>query len=122
MAHTSEEVMTLTAAAIEIRSVSLYAQVPMPRKSDTTPEERAALTKRLLAGEWLRTGQAAKVLDISRSKVDLMIRAGSIGYRNEPGSRYRQCNPRDIRKLLDDAQQERRGDSEVPAEVPAQEA
>jgi hypothetical protein len=111
MAHTSDEVSELTATAIENGWDSLYALVPMPKKSDTTPAEREALTKRVLAGEWLRTGQAAKVLDVSRSKVDILIRDGVIGHRNEPNSRYRQCNPADVQRLLAESQQERRGDT-----------
>lgn len=96
----------LAAAAIANGLDGRYSALTMPRKSDTTPEQRAALEKQVLAGEWLRTGDAAKVLGISRSKVDLMIKASALGYRLEPGSRYRQVNPADIKKLLDESRRE----------------
>jgi hypothetical protein len=104
-------VEALTAATIAYGWDGLYSAVTMPKKSDTTAEQRAALEARLRAGAWLRTGDAAKVLDISRSKVDLLIRAGTVGYRTEPGSKYRLCNPADVIKLLDDSRQEVRGDA-----------
>lgn len=93
----------------------LYAALTMPKKSDTTAEERAALRERVHAGEWLRIGDAAKALGISRSKVDLLMKAGTITYRLEPSSRYRQVSPTDIVKLLDEARRERRGEAEIPA-------
>lgn len=85
----------------------------MPKKSDTTAAERAALMERVKAGEWLRINDAAKVLGISRTKTDTLVRRGTIGHRLEPGSTYRQLNPGDIRKLLDDASKERRGVTEA---------
>lgn len=101
----------MTTAVIADRWDGLYAALTMPKKSDTTPEERAALEKRVEAGEWLRINDTAKVLGISRSKTDLMIRAGKIGHRKEPGSRYRQCNPKDIQRLLAESRTEVRGDT-----------
>lgn len=88
----------------------MYAAITMPKKSDTTAAERAALEKRVRAGEWLRIGDAAKVLDVGRTKMHTLASRGAIGYRTEPGSRYRLCKPEDIIKLLDDARQERRGE------------
>lgn len=116
MAQTSDEVSELTAVAIAYRWDGPVAWAAMPKKSDTTSEQRAALEKRVTAGEWLRTGDAAKVLGISRSKVDLMIRAGELGYRLEPGSRYRQVNPKHIRKLLDAHRTEHRASASPSAE------
>lgn len=99
----------MTAVTIADGWNGLYSAVAMPRKSDTTAEERAGLEERVRAGEWLRIGDAAKVLDVSRSKVDLMMRAGTVGHRREPGSKYRQANPQDVLRLLEEARRERRG-------------
>lgn len=96
----------MTAATIANGWDGLYAAITMPRKSDATPDEQAALEKRVEAGEWLRIGDAAKVLGISRSKLDLLLRASKIGYRLEPGSKYRKCNPADIKRLLAESRQE----------------
>lgn len=93
----------MTIAVIAPRLDALYARDTMPRKSDTTPEQRIALQQRLDAGEWLRIGEAAKVLNLSRSKVDLMMKAGDIRTRLVVGSRYRECDPRDLQRLLADA-------------------
>lgn len=99
----------MTATLIADGLNSLYAANTMPKKSDTTAEERAALEKRVKAGEWLRIGDAAKVLGVGRTKMHTLAASGVIGYRTEPHSRYRLCNPKDIRKLLDESRQEKRG-------------
>lgn len=103
----------LTAATIANSWDGLYAAITMPRKSDTTPDERAALEKRVEAGEWLRVGDAAKVLGIGRTKMHTLVSQGTVGHRLEPGSRYRQVNPKDIRRLLEEARRERRGETPV---------
>jgi excisionase family DNA binding protein len=102
----------LTTATIAHSWNGLYAAITMAKKTDTTPEQRSALEKRVKAGEWLRVGDAAKVLGVGRTKMHTLVTNGVIGYRTEPGSRYRLCNPKDISKLLADAREERRG-SEV---------
>lgn len=98
--------MTLNAATIADSWNGLYAATRMPKKSDTTPDERASLEQRVMAGEWLRVGDAAKVLGIGRTKMHTLVSRGAISYRLEPGSRYRQVNPADIKKLLDESRQE----------------
>jgi hypothetical protein len=107
--------MTMTAVAIAYRWNGLYAALTMPKKSDTTPQERADLEQRVEAGEWLRINDAAKVLGISRTKTDTLLRRGVIGHRLEPGSTYRQLNPADITRLLVEARRERRGQDDAPS-------
>jgi hypothetical protein len=112
-------VEALTAALIAYGWDGLYSAVTMPKKSDTTAERAGPPSRRgLRAGAWLRTGDAAKVLGISRSKVDTLMRRGTVGYRLEPGSTYRLCNPADVIKLLDDSRREVRGEPEAPASGP----
>lgn len=73
-------------------------------------ERQAGLRRRLEAGEWLWIGEVATVLQMGRSTVHDKIRAGLIGYRKLPGSRYRECSPEDVLKLLRERQQEHRGE------------
>lgn len=70
----------------------------------------AELERRLNAGDWLLIGEAAAVLGISRATVDRLLTAGTIGHRIRPGAgSYRECNPTDVRRLLDERRRERRG-------------
>jgi excisionase family DNA binding protein len=108
----------LTAAMIANGWDGLYAAITMARKSETTPDVQAALEKRVEAGEWLRVGDAAKVLGVGRTKMHMLVSEGKIGYRFEPGSKYRQCNPADIKRLLDDSRKEVRGEPGAPADGP----
>lgn len=107
----------MSTATIAHSRNDLYAAITMAKKTDTTPEQQAALEERVKAGEWLRVGDAAKVLGIGRTKMHTLVSSGAIGYRTEPGSRYRQCNPKDIRKLLAESRREVRGVSDSSTEV-----
>lgn len=106
-----EEAKVLTAATIANTWISLYSANTMSKKSDTTPEQRAALEERVRTGEWLRVGDAAKVLNIGRTKMHTLASRGVVGYRVEAGSQYRQINPQDILKLLTESRTELRGPS-----------
>ncbi|GIJ51342.1 hypothetical protein Val02_82280 [Virgisporangium aliadipatigenens] len=71
----------------------------------------AELERRLNAGEWLLPGEAAALLDVSRSTMVRLLNAGTIGHRKKPGAgQYRICNPSDVKRLLDDARREHRAD------------
>lgn len=84
--------------------------------------EPAELEQRLAAGEWLRTGEVAVLArqywpGLHRTSVDRWIKAGKIGYRESPGGQ-RLCDPADVRHLLDEFAQVRRGsppDDAAPA-------
>lgn len=66
-----------------------------------TPEE---IERRLDAGEWLRPGEVAILLDVSRSTVTRMLdpKNPAIRFRQISGTgRHRQLNPEDVRRELD---------------------
>lgn len=61
------------------------------------------LERALDAGEWLRPGDVARLLDISRAAVVRMLNAEppQIRYRVKPGTgRHRECHPEDVRREL----------------------
>ncbi|MFG1898713.1 hypothetical protein ACGFIP_32365 [Micromonospora zamorensis] len=61
------------------------------------------LEQGLAADEWLRPGDVARVLDISKSAVIRMLNAEppQIRYRYKPGTgRHRECHPEDVRREL----------------------
>ncbi len=77
-------------------------------------DEPAELERRLDAGEWLRPGEVAVLLDIGRSTVHDMLKAGKISYRRKGGGIQRLCDPADVRRLLDESRRVRRaGDDDA---------
>src|SRR5688572_20525326 len=89
----------------------------------TTPEERQAallarraeLLKRAEGGEWLRTGDVATLLGISRSSAHRLVVDGTIEHKFRIGGKQRLCNPDDVLRLLNDAEKRHRG-ADPPAE------
>jgi hypothetical protein len=73
----------------------------------------AKLEQRLNAGEWLRPGAVAALLGLSRNTAHRMLVAGKIGYRLTPGG-YRECDPADVRRLLDARRRLHHGEPETP--------
>jgi hypothetical protein len=69
----------------------------------------AELQRRLDAGEWLRPGEVAALLETTRASIDRWIRAGRLGYRSRGPGGHRVINPDDVRKELDAYRQEHRG-------------
>lgn len=70
--------------------------------------EWQALKRRVDAGEWLRPGQVATLLGLSRTKVHNMLRDGQLGQPgNIVGSRYRLVNPAAVRERLAEIPPER---------------
>ena len=74
----------------------------MPRSRD---ELRAAVD----AGEWLRAGELATVLDVSRTTAHRLLEAGTIGWKVKPGGKQRLADPGDVRRLLEESERVRRG-------------
>lgn len=68
----------------------------------------ADLERRLSAGEWLRPGEVAALLDTSRASIDRWIRAGRIGFRRRGPGGHRLLNPEDVRKELHEYRREHR--------------
>lgn len=76
----------------------------------------ADVERRLDAGEWLSPGQVAALLGVARNTVHALLKAGTIRHRVKPGvGAYRECNPEDVRKLLDARREEHKGDSPLDA-------
>ena len=104
----------MAAAVIAHSWTSRYSHLHTTRAGEMADElsrgdGRAALEERVKADEWLRPGDVAKLLDVSRSTVVRRIKAGEIGVRYKPRSSYRVCNPVDVRQLLDETRREHRG-------------
>lgn len=74
-----------------------------------TDERATEIERRLDAGEWLRPGDAGVLFGRNRFTVAYWLRKGLIRYRRTPGGQ-RECNPVDVRRLLDEYRTERRGD------------
>jgi hypothetical protein len=66
------------------------------------------LRRRLEAGEWLLPGEVGALFGKDRFAADNWIVAGKIGVRRTPGN-VRECDPVDVRRLLDEYEQVRRG-------------
>lgn len=67
----------------------------------STPEE---IERRLDAGEWLRPGDVAILLGVSRKTVDRMLpdQSPTMRWRRKPGTgRHREVHPEDVRRELD---------------------
>jgi predicted site-specific integrase-resolvase len=74
----------------------------MPRSRD---ELRTAVT----AGEWLRAGEVAIALAVSRTTVHRLFLDGTIGWKLKVGGKQRLADPADVRRLLAEGEQVRRG-------------
>jgi len=68
-------------------------------------QERADLEARARAGEWLKSGSVATLLDIGRTKTHTLLTSGKIGYRRVAGGTQRLCNPEDVLRLLEESRQ-----------------
>jgi hypothetical protein len=102
----------MTTAVLARPVTTGYAQ-PQTRRAKAvvkmTEEElvlmRAELERRVRAGKWLKTGQVATLLELSRTKVHTMLTSGEIRYRKIPGAPMkpqRACDPADVLRLLED--------------------
>lgn len=69
----------------------------------------ADIERRLNADEWLRPGDVALLLGVARSTVHEYLKAGRIRYRRKGGGVQRECHPDDVRRLLAEAREVRRG-------------
>lgn len=86
-------------------------QTPSSRPLVVTSEGRLAaadsrtveLERLVDAGEWLTIGRVVELLQISRSKVQYLLTSGTIGSRRKASSKYRFCDPTDVRRLLDES-------------------
>lgn len=77
--------------------------------------DRAA--RKLAAGEWLSTGEAAALLRVDKTTVIRMAKADppEIVSEIKPGiGRYRLINPADVRRLLDESRRVHGGEGEQP--------
>jgi len=59
-------------------------------------------------GEWLTGGHVAVLFGVSRSTVHRWLTSGRVGYRETPGG-LRRCDPADVKRLLAEWRQVRRG-------------
>lgn len=77
------------------------------------------LERQARAGQWLRMGDAAQLLGVSRTKMHTLVESGAVAHRLPPGGRWRRCDPHDLLRLLDDSRRERRGgtDNEHPQQA-----
>lgn len=75
---------------------------------------RAGLEARARAGEWLRPGDAAKLLDVSRSTMLRRLDDGTVGWRMHAGGHQRRCNPEDVLRELGKSRTERHGEMPDP--------
>jgi excisionase family DNA binding protein len=76
--------------------------------------DRAELEARARAGEWLRPGQAADLLGLSRATVSRRLDDGEIGWRYNGTGKQRLCNPEDLIRLLNRSREEHRGPMPEP--------
>lgn len=85
---------------------------------DDNRDEVAELEARVRAGEWLKTGPVAVLLGMGRTKVHTLVKQGVIGHRKIPGAPrkpQRECNPKDVLRLLEEGRREFHGESEDPS-------
>lgn len=67
-------------------------------------DDRATLLYRLERGEWLTPPEVAAVTGASRSTVHRWLAATppKIRFRTRPFSTWRECNPEDVREVLNE--------------------
>lgn len=65
-------------------------------------QERDDLERRVRAGAWLKSGAVAKLLGAGRTTIHNMLKNGEIRYRRTPRGTQRECDPRDVIRLLDE--------------------
>jgi hypothetical protein len=81
-------------------------------------DDKAELERRLGAGEWLSTGEVARLLETSRYTVIRIVNDGRVidGQRYEIGTRglgrHRELDPADVQRLLD-ARRRRRSSTDA---------
>lgn len=80
----------------------------------------AEIECRLDAGEWLRPGEVAVLLDTSRTSIIRWLAAGRITYRKRGPRGDRFLNPADVRRELDEYRRERRNGTGEPGGGPTQ--
>jgi len=73
------------------------------------PRSRDELLRAVEAAEWLRVGDVAIVLQVSRTTAHRLFEAGAIAWKRKPGGKQRQADPADVRRLLSEAEQVQRG-------------
>jgi hypothetical protein len=73
------------------------------------PPDPAEIEARLDRGEWLRVGDVAALLNTSRWSVDRLLRSGAIGHRKHGGRGWRELDPVDVRRELDNYRRVHRG-------------
>lgn len=83
-------------------------------KAQRLRDERAELERRVRAGEWLKIGPAAKLLEVGRTTVHRMLDNEKIGYRWTPNRTQRECDPADVIRLLDERRERQVGKSTPP--------
>jgi excisionase family DNA binding protein len=76
------------------------------------------LEARVRAGEWLRPGDAARLLGFSRSTMLRRIDDGTVGYRMHAGGHQRRVNPEDVLRLLEASRAEHRSEMTAKEETP----
>ncbi|MFF0380724.1 helix-turn-helix domain-containing protein [Actinoplanes missouriensis] len=75
------------------------------------PRSRDELLAALAADEWLRAGDVATVLDVSRSTASRLFDSGELAYRYRPGGKQRTADPADVRRLLEASERTHRGEA-----------
>ena len=78
------------------------------------PRERDELRQALADGEWLRVGDLAAVLGVSASTAHRLLNSGAIAWRYKAGGKQRMAKPADVLQLLEQAEEERRGEPPPP--------
>ena len=73
-------------------------------------DDPAELLRRLEAGDWLLPGEVVALTGASRSTISRRMQDGTIGTRMRAGTKWRVCNPEDVRRLLEESITERRGE------------
>jgi excisionase family DNA binding protein len=84
--------------------------------------DRPDLEARARAGEWLRPGDAAQLLDIGRTTMHRRLEDGTIGWRLHAGGNQRRVNPEDLLRALEKSRADRRGEMPDPGHEKAPEA
>lgn len=94
----------MTAAVIANDATDRYdRRNPTNRTPMDRDPEWLALKGRLDRGEWLPPGDAAKLLQVSRTKVHTMLRNHELRHRTKVGSKHRVIDPTHLRELLAEA-------------------